>query len=73
MSAVVDVVTLGGELRLEVKVGVPPGCEGQSQGKGASVFFNSGSCDERSMSPFHTAPTHLSSTSPLTRSAVIQL
>lgn len=55
-------VTPGGEPRLEVKAGVSPGCEGQSWGKkkkkkGASVFFNSASCDERSVStPPSTQP-----------------
>lgn len=38
--------TLGCELRLEVKAGISPGCEGRSQKKGASVFFNSVWCDE---------------------------
>ena len=77
----VGVVTPGGEPRLEVKAGVSPGCEGQSwkkkkEKKGASVLFNSASCDGRSVStpplPLPRCPTR-SSSRRSSRSAVIQL
>lgn len=57
---VVGVVTLGGELRLEVKAGISPGCEGQSQKKVALSSL----IQSRVMNgPCHpsTAPTRSSS------------
>lgn len=72
MSASLLVFThaAGGEPRLEVKAAVNPASQGQNQEKGASVFFNSVWCDERSMSASHTPSPQ---PSPLSRAAVIQL